>query len=558
MSGLMKTEYPRPEFERKDWINLNGIWDFDYNVTEKENSPLTKKITVPFAPESQLSGLGIDDVIIKNCIYRRTFTARKRENERILLHFESVNYFAYVYVNGVFVGSHKGAYTPFSFDVTECCKDGENELKVYTEFDVTDKTVPSGKQSDRIENYFVLYNRSSGIWQTVWLEYVPLTYIKSVAVNANMLGEVKFDFTFSAVPQSVEIEIKYKNKRIATQSVTPQTDRACTQINVKNPKLWSAKKPCLYDVTYTLKSESGCDRVDAYFGFRSIELKNGAFYLNGKREFQNLVLDQGYHPDGIYTTKDDDETKRDILLAKKVGFNGARLHQKVFERRYLYFADVLGFYVWGEYASWGFNHTLSNAIEYYYPEWEEAVLRDYNHPSVIVWCPLNENWEIDGKRQNDEFVRELYRKTKALDQTRPCIDVSWNYHVETDIYDVHDYTQDVAEFKEKFGNFRNGIYDKYEQNYVGQPYMLSEYGGISFQSVEDSFSYGDSAVSEQEFVDRYVALIGILKNNESISGVCYTQLYDVCQEQNGIFKYDRTSKLSKKGLNRIRKANMKK
>ncbi len=558
MRELIKCEYPRPEFRRENWINLNGCWDFDYNVTEKENSPIAKKINVPFAPESKLSGLEINDVIIKNCIYKRAFTAHKSPNERILLHFESVNYYAYVYVNGRLVGTHKGGYTPFGFDITDACKDGENELKVYTEFDVTDKTVPSGKQSDRIENYFVLYNRSSGIWQTVWLEYVPSTYIKSTLINANMSGEVTFDFSFSAIPQSVEIEIKFKNKPIVKKNVSVQADNACIKVNVKNPKLWSAKKPRLYDVVYTLKSESGCDQVNAYFGFRTIELKDGNFYLNGKREFQNLVLDQGYHPDGIYTTKNDEETKRDILLAKKAGFNGARLHQKVFERRFLYFADLLGFYVWGEYASWGFNHTLENAIDYYYPEWAEAVFRDFNHPSILVWCPLNENWEIDGKRQNDEFVKELYRRTKALDKTRPCIDVSWNYHVETDIYDVHDYTQDVAEFKEKFGDFSHGIYDKYEQNYTGQPYMLSEYGGISFQSVDDSFSYGNTAVSEKEFVSRYVALIGVLKKNKRIGGVCYTQLYDVCQEQNGIFKYDRTCKLSKKGLNNIRKANIKK
>ncbi|MBQ4269749.1 MAG: beta-galactosidase [Clostridia bacterium] len=558
MVELIKSEYPRPEFLRKNWTNLNGFWALDYNVTEKENSPITKKINVPFSPESKTSGLQIDDVIIKNCIYKRAFTAKKNPNERILLHFESVNYYAYVYINGCFVGKHKGGYTPFSFDITEQCNDGENELKVYTEFDVTDKTVPSGKQSDRLENYFVLYNRSSGIWQTVWLEYVPTTYIKSAAIETKMNGDVKFDFAFSAAPKSVEIEIKYKNKCVAKQSVAADTDRASVVLNVKNPKLWSADKPRLYDVVYTLTSESGCDKVNAYFGFRSIELKDGGFYLNGKREFQNLVLDQGYYPDGIYTAKNDDETKRDILRAKKAGFNGARLHQKDFERRFLYFADLLGFYVWGEYASWGFNHTLSNAIDYYYPEWSEAVLRDFNHPSILVWCPLNENCEMDGKRKNDDFVRELYQRTKKLDATRPCIDVSWNYHVETDIYDVHDYTQDVAEFQEKFGDFSGGIFDKYDQNYAGQPYMLSEYGGISFQSVDDSFSYGDSAVSEKEFVSRFTALIGILKKNKRICGVCYTQLYDVCQEQNGIFKYDRTSKLSEKGLNAIRRANRKK
>ena len=558
MSELIKSEYPRPEFKRENWVNLNGIWEFDYNVTEKENSQTTKKINVPFPPESKMSGLEISDVIIKNCIYKRVFNAYKRPNERILLNFESVNYQAYVYINGDFVGTHKGGYTPFCFDITDHCRDGENELKVYTEFDVTDKTVPSGKQSDQIENYFVLYNRSSGIWQTVWLEYVPSVYIQSAAIETKMNGDVKFDFRFSVLPQSLDIEIKLKNKSIVNKSVPLQSNRACVQLNVKKPKLWSAKKPWLYDVVYTLKSENGCDSVKAYCGFRTIELKNGEFYLNGKREFQNLVLDQGYYIDGIYTSKNDEETKRDILLAKKVGFNGARLHQKVFDRRFLYFADVLGFYVCGEYASWGFNHTLDNAIDYYYPEWSEAVFRDFNHPSILVWCPLNENWEIDGKRQNDEFVKALYQRTKALDATRPCIDVSWNYHVETDIYDVHDYTQDVAEFEKKFGDFSNGIFDKYEQNYTGQPYMLSEYGGISFQSVDDSFSYGDTAVSEKEFVARFVALIGILKKNKRISGVCYTQLYDVCQEQNGIFKYDRTSKLSEKGLNAIRKANRKK
>lgn len=551
MKKIIRREYPRPELKRSRWQNLNGEWEFAYNIDELTAIPKVKtelKINVPFCPESKLSGLGIVDEFIKNCLYRRTFVV-KRKTGRVILNFEAVYYESKVYVNGKEVGEHKGGHTPFSFDITEEVQEGENRLEVYCTADVTDGTQPSGKQSPEKEPFGVYYTRTTGIWQTVWLEYLPKGYIENTYITADCDGNVDIKIICGGAAKRLKLTVKDGLKKVYTEEINVENGKIESKFKIADPKPWSAEKPHLYRTEYELFGEDGVDKAKGYFGLRTVKTEKDKIYVNGRKVFQRLVLDQGYYPDGIYTAKSDKELKKDVILAKKLGFNGARLHQKVFERRYLYHADKLGYYVWGEYPSWGFDHSREDAIEYYFPEWKEAMERDYNHPSIICWCPLNENWDYKGKRQNDNFVKELYEKTKGCDSTRLAVDVSWNYHVKTDVFDVHSYYEPV-EFKKRFTEFEDGkVYDEFNQKYSGEPYMVSEYGGFPWKSNDKKlFAYGEAPADEKAFVDKYVTYSDVLHGNGRICGLCYTQLYNVEQEQNGFFYYDRKPKFSKKSM----------
>ena len=560
---IVRREYPRPELKRRQWTNLNGEWEFVYNIDEKElpsllNSTLKNRINVPFCPESRLSGLGITEEFIRNCLYKRAFTATNIKG-RFLLNFEAVYYACTVYINGREVGGHKGGHTPFSLDVTDYLISGENTLAVFCVSDLTTGLQPSGKQSKSIKPTLVFYTRTTGIWQTVWAENVPDAYIEKTFINGDTQGNVTLKAEYKGNADSVNVCVYRGCVKVGGYTFTAKDGTAKGSFRIKNPKIWSAEKPNLYRVVFTLNGKNGKDRVSGHFGLRTVKTEKDAVYINGKKIFQRLVLDQGYYPDGIYTARSDRELKRDIILSKSLGFNGARLHQKVFERRFLYHADKLGYYVWGEYPSWGFDHSRKDAIDIYFPEWKESMERDYNHPSVICWCPLNENWDYEGRRQNDDFVRELYEKTKQYDGSRLAVDVSWVYHVKTDVFDVHGYYEE-KEFTERFSEFKDGnVYDEYGQKYNGEPYLVSEYGGFPFrQSGKDSFGYGSELEDELGFVKKYVAYSDVLHANPKVTGVCYTQLYNVEQEQNGFFFYDRTPKFTKKSMKIMAKAMRKK
>lgn len=557
MKKIVRREYPRPELKRRQWQNLNGEWGFSYNLKPEQLQSLldlspSLKINVPFCPESKLSGLRIVDEIITNCLYTKDFFVHDHDG-KVILNFEAVYYACEVFVNGKKIGENRGGHTPFSFDITDYVVVGKNDLKVFCTSDLNDGTQPNGKQSDRVESYFVLYTRTTGIWQTVWLEYLPKNYIKSTKIIADTNGNVNLGVNCFDKADKLKINVFYKSKKVYAGDFI--ADGANLKINFKvdSPKLWSADSPNLYKIEYELISKESTDKAQGYFGFRTVEIKGDKIYINGKKIFQRLVLDQGYYVDGVYTAKSDKELKKDIFLAKKLGFNGARLHQKVFERRFLYHADKLGYYVWDEFPCWGFDHSLENASDYFYPEWKRVVERDFNHPSIICWCPMNENWDYKGKKQNDSFVKDIYEKTKALDSTRFVIDVSWNYHVKTDVYDVHDYVSEIGDFRARYLKFEDGkVYDEYDQNYSGQPYMLSEYGGIKWKNATDAFGYGDTPVSEEAFIEKYVAFSNILHENARISGICYTQLYNVEQEQNGLYFFDRKPKFGKKQMKIMR------
>lgn len=320
--------------------------------------------------------------------------------------------------------------------------------------------------------------------------------------------------------------------------------------------LWELGCGRLYDLTLTLLNDGiEVDRVTSYFGMRSVDLTDRAFRLNGKTVFGRWVLDQGFYPDGIYTAPADEALKNDILYSMQLGFNGARLHEKVFEERFLYWADKLGYMVWGEHANWGFDFLSMNDLNCFLPEWTESVRRDFNHPAIIGWCPFNETWNVDGiYPQTQEGINTVYHVTKALDNTRPVIDTSGNYHSgATDIFDVHDYEQDPAVFKENYAHADEGIVNdqiarsahKNMQTYRGEPLFVSEYGGIGWvvnRKEDDSWGYGNMPKTEEEFIARYKGLTEALLENKNVLGFCYTQLYDVEQETNGLMTYDRKFK----------------
>ncbi len=560
MSDIPRNEYPRPQFERERWQNLNGEWQFafDFGASDPEgyedpNVTLPLKITVPFCPESILSGIHHTDFI--PCVwYKRTFTVKEEDlSGRVILHFGAVDYSATVWINSKEVCRHEGGYTPFSSDITEYLTAGVNTLTVRAMDDTRSFSQPSGKQCYfRNRSSGCFYTRTTGIWQTVWLEYLPETYIKGVRISADWkTGCVTFDadicgrFTNGS---SLLTRISYMGDPVAVTEV-PVSSHVTYSVTVSGPKLWDIGKPELYDVEYVLSEDGITDTVRSYFGFRGVELGQDCLYINGRRVFMRTVLDQGYYPDGIYTAPDDDALINDIKLSMDLGFNGARLHQKLFEERYLYHADRLGYIVWGEFPSAGFAYTDPEMTAVFVPQWLEALNRDINHPSIIGWCPLNETWDLNGKGSCREFTETVYKVTKAVDGSRPCIDSSGAVHYETDIFDTHDYCQDIEEIKKNYSGIKTGknIYDPHsdKQDYNGAPLFISECGGIFWANEEkEGWGYGETPKDESEFTDRFLAITGYFMRNSNICGICYTQLTDVEQEKNGLYTYKRERKFS--------------
>ncbi len=567
MTNIPRNEYPRPQLVREDWINLNGEWQFEidngrtglsniYHIFSKpefckydfnHRDSLKDKIIVPFSPESKLSGIGNTDFM--DCVwYLKEFEIpSSQKGKRTIIHFGAVDYHAIVYVNKQPVGEHKGGYSSFSFDITDFLKDGKNTVTVCAIDDIRSTKQPSGKQSIYRESEGCFYTRTTGIWQTVWLEFVPKNYIKNFKTFSDIENvSVNFDFKLSdyCADSKLKITAFYNEKEVGNAETSVEGMNTNVTVKLTEKHLWEVGNGELYDFTAVLTDENGTeDKITGYFGLRSVALTEKAFTLNGKKVFGRWVLDQGFYPDGIYTAPTDEALKADIEYSMKLGFNGARLHEKIFEPRFLYWADKLGYLVWGEYPNWGVDIRNVSALEYILPEWLEAMERDFAHPSIIGWCPMNETWDAYGGQQSNELLRIIYLATKAADTTRPVIDTSGNFHVVTDIYDVHDYSQDPKEFHE---HYDNKYYEPHplRQTRKGEPYFVSEYGGIqwSYKSGGDAWGYGNAPKTEEEFIERYRGLTEVLLKDEKMLGFCYTQLYDVEQEQNGLMTYDRQFK----------------
>ena len=568
-ASLPRPEYPRPQFERADWVNLNGEWtySFDFGHSGKDrhwekSTGFDQKIVVPFCPESKLSGVGYTDFIDCLWYHRELSIPSAWEGKRIFLNFGAVDYCAEIYIDGTFVQRHHGGSSSFSVDLSRYVKAGAvHQLVVRVTDDLRSGYQTGGKQSSNYYSAGCSYTRTTGIWQTVWMEAVSRHGLKSAYARPDIDQEmlvISPEF-WQESDNTLEVVLKDGEKVVARREV-PCHNSAYVMLPVRKMKLWSPESPFLYDLVYTVKDASGqvVDAVKSYVGMRKVHTADGRFYLNNRPYFQRLVLDQGFYPEGIWTAPTDEDLKNDILLGKEAGFNGARLHQKVFEERYYYWADKLGYLTWGESASWVMNVNDERAARNFIGEWSEVVVRDRNHPSLVVWTPFNETWGGDNHAYT-RMMRDVYAITKAMDPTRPINDASGDNHVVTDIWSVHTYEQDSVKLKEMLV-FQEGvepyrsIRDRdYLAVYDGQPYMVDEFGGIGWMSAEErktSWGYGGIPAEEEEFYARLTGLVNALKQSRHVAGFCYTQLTDVEQEKNGIYHYDRSPKFD---MERIRK-----
>ncbi|MFQ6891066.1 MAG: glycoside hydrolase family 2 protein [Acutalibacter sp.] len=581
--NIPRAEHPNPQWERETWKNLNGPWEFEFDfgcsaverrLWEKER--FDREILVPFCPESRLSGIGYTD-FINGVAYRKNFELSQEElSGRVLLHFGAVDYEASVYVNGTLVGSHKGGYTSFSFDITKHVAPGPNTLFVAVKDDVRSGLQPKGKQAHLYASSGCDYTRTTGIWQTVWLEFVPERHIQSAKYYPDPAnGKV----TVTGLVQgqgTLQLTALWEDKPVGEAALSVEDGFFTVQLDLSETHLWEPGKGGLY----TLLLSFGEDRVKSYFGLRTAKFQGRKFLLNGKSLFQRFVLDQGFYPDGIYTAPTEEDLVKDIQLSFAAGFNGARLHEKVFEARFLYHCDRLGYLVWGEYPNWGLDHAHPLSTETYLNQWSEAVERDFNHPAIIGWCPFNETWGYREEREKNALLTSLYKLTKRLDPTRPCIDSSGNYRVLSEVYDIHDYDQDTQSFQARWDGLTDRIRETggvipaedpffnsapegpsgrapfFNQPYDNQPIFVSEYGGIRWpDDTVEGWGYGNAPATPEEFFARYKGLTEALLNNPEIFGFCYTQLYDVEQEVNGLYTYGRAQKFD---ISLIQKINQQK
>lgn len=576
---MYRFEHPNPQMERNNYECLNGTWEFSYgNVHGRENVALNDlTIEVPFCPESELSGIHNTD-FITDCVYSREIEVRESDLDgRLVLHFGAVDYKAEVYVNGIKAGEHEGGYTAFEIEITPFVKVGKNRITVAVHDDIFDN-VPSGKQSKKRESFGCFYTRVTGIWQTVWLERTPKAYVKSVKFYPDIInGSVKVELITEG--KAATFITVYCDGKVMGKAEGDGYYRHEYKIQLAETHLWEVGNGNLYEVVIKF----GDDQVKSYFGLRTVAYKNGKFLLNGKSVFQRLVLDQGYYPKGLYTAQSVDELRQDILYAQALGFNGLRLHQKVFDQRYLYECDRLGVMVWCEYASWGIRNEDLDALGAFMREWTETVEQYFNHPSIVTWCPLNEAWnslEDDGKERDIRFIESVYKTTKILDPTRPCVDVSGGFHGKyTDLFDFHcyhnaeeirGYLQDVARGKltmdtlygknaQKEGAVWDGLTATHASEYGGVAYSTDgEVNGLQgfMPCVQEQNAWGYSAcMNEDAFVNQYVKTTEQWLACDKICGFCYTQLYDIEQEQNGLYTYDRLCKLSEKAQKKIAECN---
>jgi beta-galactosidase/beta-glucuronidase len=543
MNDIPRPEHPNPQWQRESWLNLNGQWDFCVNEKGRE---IGSEITVPFCPESSLSGIGKKE-FMKRVWYRRKIGLSPEQlRGRVLLHFGAADYLATLWVNHKEIGRHEGGYTPFSFDITQDVQEGENEIALRCDDDTRDPLVCSGKQSERRDSYGCMYTRTTGIWQTVWLEFLPRAYIRSAVYqpdpeNACLHLRAKVEGQGSLCAKAF-----WEGKEVCSASAQVSGGAVRLTLPLSETHLWEVGRGGLYG----LELSFGEDVVRSYFGLRSLRLEGHKFLLNGKSVFQRLVLDQGFYPDGIYTAPTAQALENDIKLSMAAGFNGARLHEKVFEPLFLYYCDKLGYLAWGEFPNWGGDTSDPALLHKILPQWCEAVERDRNHPSIVGWCPFNETH--DG--QYAETLRVVYETTKRLDPTRPCIDTSGYVHVATDIFCVHDYEQNPEKFAAHYAKFDEEFHDsKRGCGYQpGQPMFVSEYGGIAWGLDENwHWGYGKAPKDEAEFKARYEALTNALLDHPKMFAFCYTQLTDVEQERNGIYTYGRQPKFDVEFFHRV-------
>ncbi len=565
--------YPRPQMERSEWVSLDGQWDFSIDATAEVRLPelvdWNAKIVVPFSPETSASGIGNTGFFCA-AWYRRFFTRPKPDGgKRLLLHFGAVDYEATIWINGVKVCSHEGGYTPFSADITDLLRqDGMQEVVVRAEDDPADLAKPRGKQDWKLLPHSIWYPRTTGIWQTVWMEEVPPAHIELIRWTSNLeRWEIGFEAHVrgSLTPGCcLVVKMTAGTQLLANDSYSLVGGEVHRRIALSDPGiddyrntlLWSPSTPTIIDVEIELRNEVGAviDRVTSYTALRSIATQGDRFVLNGRPLVLRLVLDQGYWPETGLTAPDDDALFRDVLLAKNMGFNGVRKHQKIEDPRFLYWADHLGLLVWEEMPS-AYRYT-QKSVKRLTAEWIEVLERDNSHPCIVAWVPFNESWGVpdlpDSSAQRN-YVQALYHLTKTLDPTRPVIGNDGWESVATDIIGIHDYDDKPERIARRYGS--DDIEAKLlkserpggrmlllgTQAPTLQPIVLTEFGGIARTDTEGDWGYSSTDTSA-DFLERYTALLETVRSLPALAGFCYTQFTDTYQEANGLLFADRTPK----------------
>lgn len=589
---MIRNEYPRPQFVRSNWLNLNGQWRFKFDDQQLGQSEkwyeselsTAQEITVPFV--YQASASGIDDQQVHDTVwYQRNFELESVQNdEQVLLHFGAVDYQAKVYVNHHYVGQHDGGDNSFTFDITnELIAGRSQQLTVMVSDRSYDETLPRGKQSWTGKSEEIWYTNSTGIWQTVWVEKLKRQHIEYIQMTPD-LDRTSIDLNIQVPDAAIGLKLKYqitfKKELVASDQLLITSN--CVQRSIElfqqhifrsefhhDGWTWTPDHPNLFDINFKLVTADGTitDKVDSYFGMRKISTENGMIQLNNHPYYQRLVLDQGYWPTGLLTAPTDEAFKFDIEMAKKMGFNGCRKHQKIEDPRFLYWADKLGYLVWEEVASAPYysGKTADRLID----AWKESVLRDYNHPAIIVWVPLNESWGVDRihlNKQQQHFSEALYHMIHALDTTRLVeSNDGWDNTV-TDIVAIHNYSHGVSANSRQYRHFTEtlahieslvnqapGKWDIFAKgfHYQGQPVVLSEFGGIGF-AIDDEEGWGYTvATSQQNYLSELRRVLNPLVESKGLWGYCYTQLTDVEQEINGLMSYDRQPKANVDELRKV-------
>lgn len=571
--------YPRPQFRRERWESLNGQWDFALDPPGVLTTPFEvewkARITVPYAPETTASGIAATGYFLA-CWYRRSFNdVRTAPGERLLVHFGAVDYVATIWIDSALAGSHEGGHVPFTIDATEFLEDGksEHDLVVRAVDDPHDLTQPRGKQDWQREPHSIWYPRTTGIWQTVWLEPVPATRIGRVRWASNLeRWEVGFEASIEGAIHDhlrLELELTAGEQHLADDQYAVIAGEVTRRISLSDPGiddfrnelLWQPGSPTLIDASIRLVDRDGreLDRVASYTALRSVGVQGDRFQLNGRPLRLRMALDQGYWPDSGLTAPDEDALRRDVELALSMGFNGVRKHQKVEDPRYLYWADKLGLLVWEEMPS--VYRFTRRAVERLTKEWMSAIDRDSSHPCIVAWVPFNESWgvpDLPANAAQRDCVRALYHLTKTLDPSRPVIGNDGWESLATDIVGIHDYDANIERLARRYSG-NEAIPNLFMRErpagrlltieghpHAGQPLMLTEFGGIAFtpaSEVGTTWGY-DRADDLREYTTNLSALFGAIRDLPTFAGFCYTQFADTYQEANGLLYADRTPKVS--------------
>ncbi len=573
---IPRPEFPQPQFQREHWLSLNGRWEFEFddaNAGLDENWAATAKkfnrsIQVPYCFESKLSGIG-DTSFHPWIWYRRGFTVPADwKGKRVLLNFGALDYRARVWVNGQMAGEHEGGNVPFQFDITPLVKPGANTITVRAEDPPTDRYIPRGKQYWEPKSRGIFYTRTSGIWQSVWLEAAGASYLRNLRVHSTNDGVARFEVMIArpAAGLALHVALSDRQEIVAQAQARASGERAAVAAMVREPRLWSPNTPNLYELTLELRRGAAViDRVQSYFGFRTVSVDGGRVSLNGRPVYLKLVLDQGYWPESNLTPPTDASMQYDIKMTKEMGFNGARKHQKLEDPRFLYWADKLGFLVSSEMAN-AYLYDEDYAARYV-REWMEAVARDWNHPSIVIWNPINESWGVPNlsEPRQQQHLRSLYTLTKSLDQSRLVIDnEGWEHTEMTDLFAVHDYARDEQTLGPRWMDFgkpgvtlpgRSRHWLVPNVQYNGTPLYLSEFGGIAYipegnKVPESAWGYSGVEKTADAALERLRGLYRAIARSP-FAGVCYTQITDVEQEINGLMTYDRKLKFDPKVLREI-------